>query len=140
MESFIVNASLDRDCITLGELNDGVVLLMNNSLIPWLIWVPRTQKTEIYELSQHEQKLMLDSINLLSRFIKNQFDIDKLNIASIGNIVKQMHVHIVGRNESDHCWPNVVWGTKTSTEYKQEQVSNLLGALAKELGSAFTIR
>lgn len=130
---------LASDCHILGKLDLSLLLLMNNSLIPWFILVPETSETEITDLSQEDQSRLLNEINLVSRFVKSSFDSSKLNIAAIGNIVSQCHVHVVGRNTSDFCWPDVVWGTDKKESYTDDQVNKILSELSKQLGSNFSI-
>jgi diadenosine tetraphosphate (Ap4A) HIT family hydrolase len=110
---------------------------MNNSLVPWFILVPQTAETEMTDLSLSDQAGLLKEINLVSAFMKTNFQISKLNIAAIGNIVSQLHVHVVGRDPSDYCWPNVVWGTKEREAYTDERVKEITAALSKQLGNKF---
>ncbi len=83
---------------------------MKKTSLPWLVLVPDTDRTEIFELSTDEQQQLLDNISKLSAFMKQTYTIDKLNVASIGNVVSQLHVHIIGRRKDDFCWPGVAWG------------------------------
>lgn len=137
MNDFELDPRLERDCLVLGSMNISMLLLMNNALVPWLILVPRTSNTEITELSAEEQASLLEEINILSAFIKNNFEIKKLNIASIGNIVSQLHVHVVGRHPSDFCWPGVVWGVQDKKMYTKKQVNEIILALREQLGDNF---
>jgi diadenosine tetraphosphate (Ap4A) HIT family hydrolase len=137
MNSFTLDARLANDCLVLGKLNTSLVLLMNNSLVPWFILVPQTSETELTDLSMSDQASLLEEINLVSAFIKDHNEITKLNIAAIGNIVSQLHIHIVGRDPSDYCWPNVVWGTGERKAYTVERVKEITAALGKQLGANF---
>ena len=101
---------LAADCTLLGLLGDTRVLAMNNTTLPWLILVPETEQTELYQLPHSMQQAILRLTSECSRLLHDHYDCDKLNIASIGNIVSQMHIHIVARNRQDYCWPDVVWG------------------------------
>lgn len=134
MNDFELDARLAKDCLILGKLNTSLLLLMNNSLAPWFILVPQTSETELTDLSPADQAGLLEEINLLSAFIKGNFEISKLNIAAIGNIVGQLHVHVVGRDPSDFCWPNVVWGTSEQKPYTTERVNEITAALREQLG------
>ncbi|MGI9284266.1 MAG: HIT domain-containing protein [Pseudomonadales bacterium] len=96
------------------------LLLMNNALLPWFILVPRVSVTEIYQLQAEEQQLLLQEINALSAFAETTFNADKLNIGAIGNIVSQLHIHVVARKKTDCCWPGVVWGVEQREEYTEE--------------------
>jgi diadenosine tetraphosphate (Ap4A) HIT family hydrolase len=106
---------------------------MDNALIPWLILVPRVNKTELHHLSRQQQQTLLDEINLISCFAEETFTPDKLNVAAIGNIVRQMHIHIVARKADDICWPGVVWGMKQRQAYDQTELDALSTALRSQL-------
>jgi diadenosine tetraphosphate (Ap4A) HIT family hydrolase len=120
--TFELDPRLDNDCFKLAESEHSLWLLMNNRLFTWMVIVPKTQQTELYLLSEKEQLLLTKQSNLLSEFIQQYFDCDKLNVACIGNIVKQMHLHVIARTTSDPCWPGIVWGTSFKEPYKNEQV------------------
>jgi diadenosine tetraphosphate (Ap4A) HIT family hydrolase len=92
MDEFKINKQLMHDCYKLGALGSSHILLMNNSLLPWLVIVPEVQATEFFDIEDAQQQIILQQINQLSRFISKEFKTDKLNIASPGNIVKQMHI------------------------------------------------
>ena len=138
MHDFTLDSRLAKDCLVLGKLNISLLLLMNHSLVPWFILVPRKPATEILDLSASDQAELLEEINLLSAFIKGNFAISKLNIAAIGNIVSQLHVHVVGRDPTDYCWPNVVWGTREHSPYPAERVREIGNTLRQVLGDRFT--
>ena len=125
MHEFSLDPRLQSDCHTLGELGENLLLLMDNSLLPWFVIVPKENVTEIYELTQEKQLEVLDLINRISVFVKQHFNIDKLNIAAIGNIVSQLHIHLVGRRRDDYCWPGVVWGVAQKQVYKKQEVSRI---------------
>lgn len=137
MDNFDLDHRLARDCLVLGKLKLSLLLLMNNSLLPWFILVPQTSVTELTELSPADQASLLEEINLVSSFVKDNFKIPKLNIAAIGNIVSQLHVHVVGRDPSDYCWPNVVWGTKERELYSAERIDEITSAFSEQLGGKF---
>jgi len=122
MNDYILDARLQADCHILGELEAGLLLLLNNALVPWFILVPRTQVTELYQLDAGLQQKVWQEVNVLSRFVQTEFSAQKMNVAAIGNIVRQLHIHVVGRKPDDYCWPGVVWGAEGGVEYDQEQV------------------
>lgn len=140
MNNFELDPRLASDCLVLGMLNTSLLLLMNNSLVPWFILVPETTGTELTDLPPAEQAELLEQVNQVSGFIKDNFDISKLNIAAIGNIVSQLHVHVVGRDPSDYCWPNVVWGSKQREPYTDWRVEEITEELNEQLGDRFTRR
>jgi len=138
MEKFILDTRLANDCIVLGKLDSSLLLLMDNSLIPWFILVPETSETEFIDLSHAEQARLLKEINLVSTFIREHFNCSKLNIGAIGNIVSQLHIHIIGRDPSDYCWPKVVWGEKEKELYSDEQIESIRTLVKHYLGDQFT--
>ncbi len=137
MKNFQLDKRLAKDCLVLGELDISLVLLMNNALLPWFILVPRVTMPDICDLDKDTQLVLYSEINEISNFVKAELDVEKLNVAAIGNIVKQLHVHIVGRKQSDYCWPNVVWGTNQKVCYSDEDVRKLVELLETRLGSIF---
>ncbi len=139
MTDFELDSRLANDCIVLGELNSCILLLMDNVLVPWFILVPKTTEVEIIDLTPAEQTELQDAINIIGLFVKNNFSVSKLNIAAIGNIVSQLHIHIVGRDPSDFCWPNVVWGRSERERYTQQKITEVSNALKQQLGSQLTL-
>lgn len=139
MNLFKLAPQLEKDCYVLGRLTDQNLLLLNNALLPWLILVPETDVTELFELDQSEQHKLLDNINRLSAFLKQYYPVDKLNIAAIGNIVSQLHVHIIARSRTDFCWPDVVWGRPEKTAYTDEDVEEIKDNLIKMFGNKFIV-
>ena len=129
MNQFKLDSRLDNDCFILSESENFMVLLMNNSIVPWFILVPKTDKTELFQLEKEVQIQILQHINQLSQFVMDEFEPDKLNIAHIGNIVSQMHIHIVGRFKSDPYWPGVVWGASEKEPYSAIEVNNIKNKL-----------
>ncbi len=134
---FTLDSRLDNDCFVLGQLKTSRLLLLNNALVPWFILVPDTTATEIYELPHAQQLELLEEINIISNHLKQNFAVDKLNVAAIGNIVKQMHIHIVGRHVDDFCWPGVVWGADAKQAYKDNEVETIKSQLTDKLPEFF---
>ena len=142
---FKLDDRLNNDCYTLAENESSLFLLLNNSYFPWFIIVPKTAQEELYRLPPEQQKQLQDQTNLLSEFVASHFLCDKLNVATIGNIVKQMHIHIIARTENDLCWPGVVWGTEFKKAYSvkeaieiQEKLKVFLGQNKSVSVSSFT--
>lgn len=138
MKYIEIDARLKEDTVQLGSVNGQALLLMNNSLVPWFIVLPNTRETELYKLPESERRVLEKNVNVLSEFISSNFHIEKLNVAAIGNVVSQMHVHIVGRHRNDFCWPGVVWGQTARKAYGESELTNILTLLTKHLGDAFT--
>ncbi|MDF1644631.1 MAG: HIT family protein [Pseudomonadales bacterium] len=138
MTEFRLDPKLDSDCFTLGKMQISQLLLMNNALAPWFILVPEVEAAELYQLDNDIQQQILAEINQLSEFITQEYITDKLNVAAIGNIVNQLHIHIVGRTKSDFCWPNVVWGADQKKTYSDQEVKNITRKLKNSLAT-FTV-
>jgi diadenosine tetraphosphate (Ap4A) HIT family hydrolase len=137
MGCFELDKQLLQDCHVLGQLDSSYVLLMDNALFPWFILVPQTMLTEFHHIDAPQQRQLLEQMNRLSEFIEQHFSISKLNTACIGNIVRQLHIHLVGRRETDSCWPGVVWGRAQRQAYPLNEVQRISGLLQQTLGSDF---
>jgi len=109
---------LAADCLRLGAFPLCELLLMNDARYPWYILVPRREgMREIHELAESDQTQLLHESSQLSRAMAAALNPDKLNIAAIGNIVPQLHVHHVARFTGDAAWPAPVWGLGTPEPY-----------------------
>jgi diadenosine tetraphosphate (Ap4A) HIT family hydrolase len=130
---------LQADSHLLGEFDNCFLLLSNNALFPWFILVPETEEIEFHKLSPEQQASIQQHINAVARFIETHFATDKINIATIGNMVSQLHIHIIGRNRHDACWPGVVWGTPHIKAYEGQQVEAIKSQLADALHETFRV-
>ncbi len=123
--SLTLHPQLQADCYLLGRIDNSLLLLHKNALLPWFILVPETHENELYKLPNEQQTLVSNAVNQLAGFIETHFKTDKLNIATIGNIVPQLHIHIIGRFTDDFCWPNPVWGQTKTSPYSEEDIHDL---------------
>lgn len=130
--SFQLDQKLEADCHLLGMHGATRLLLNRNALYPWFILVPETDEIELYKLIRSQQQDVFELINRLSHFIKTHFSTDKLNIATIGNVVSQLHIHVIGRHQTDPCWPGVVWGSDKSKPYSQQAIKEIQAKLVQE--------
>lgn len=122
---------LEADCHVLGNIECGTLLLHKNATLPWFILVPDTRLTELHELEPAFYRQVMTSVYALSAFVKKQFEADKINIATIGNLVPQMHIHVIGRRRDDPYWPGVVWGQQeTSDTYSELRLEAIHAAIA----------
>ncbi len=121
----MLDPRLRKDTFQLGRLDGSCLLLMRNALFPWFVLVPDTSEVEFHKLSWKMQKKVLKQVNHVSHFIEENYKIDKINIGAIGNVVSQMHIHIVGRSKGDICWPDVVWGVKDFKQYEPDQLESI---------------
>lgn len=107
---FSIDNQLLNDTHYLIEKNGFHLLLHKNASIPWVIIVPVTDVIEVFDLSPSQQQDLNELTKQVSTYFQQKFSVTKMNIAAIGNIVSQLHVHVVGRKNGDACWPGVVWG------------------------------
>ena len=129
-----LDPKLAADTIAVGDLALTRVLLANDSNYPWLILVPRMPGvTEITDLDPNEQVQLLGEIDAAARVLKSVTEYDKLNIAALGNVVAQLHVHVIGRRHSDKAWPKPVWGVAPPTAYVPAVCDGLIGSLRRGL-------
>jgi diadenosine tetraphosphate (Ap4A) HIT family hydrolase len=128
--TFKLDKRLQDDCFVLGRMEFSRVLLMNNASVPWFVLVPNTQETEIFDLPSPERAMLWDEVDRMAEYLRHDPSIDKLNVAAIGNVVSQLHVHIVGRRQDDYCWPDVVWGRPSEEKYTDEAVAGIVKSVA----------
>jgi diadenosine tetraphosphate (Ap4A) HIT family hydrolase len=111
MTAFALDRRLAADTIMLGDTSLSRVLLMNDARFPWLVLVPRrADAVEIVDLAPSERTALMAEIVFVSTALSNRADVEKINVGALGNIVRQLHVHIVGRSVRDSAWPGPVWG------------------------------
>ncbi|MBA1145543.1 HIT family protein [Ectothiorhodospiraceae bacterium WFHF3C12] len=108
--TFQLDDRLRDDCHVLGRLPAGLVLLHRNAALPWFILVPETDVAELHQLPDALRISLVGAQDGLARFVARRFECHKLNVAALGNQVRQLHVHVIGRFEGDPCWPGPVWG------------------------------
>ena len=138
MSSFALAPRLRADCHVLGHLDFCHVLLVNQAEVPWFILVPATACIELCDLSPADQQRLLAEITALSGVVRAHSPVTKLNVAALGNVVPQLHVHVIGRRPDDPYWPGVVWGQPSTRTYDVFQVRDIVALLERTLGPAFT--
>ena len=122
MSTFQLHAQLKQDCFIVGQFELCLVLLLNDSQFPWFILVPQRENIrEIYELQREDQQLLIQESSYFSQQLATIFEAEKLNVAAIGNIVPQLHVHHIVRYQTDKAWPAPVWGKFAATPYTAQQ-------------------
>ena len=118
---FQLDPRLDNDCLFLTDWPLCRVLRMNDRAYPWLILVPRRSgKRDLIDLSSADQALLLGEINKASRAIRQALKPEKLNVAALGNVVAQLHVHVVGRFTDDPAWPRPIWGVQAPQPFDSD--------------------
>lgn len=131
MSVFQIHSRLEADCHRLGRLALSHVLLHRDAALPWLILVPEVAVIELCDLAPHERTRLDTEIDHVCALIRSEFPhTTKLNVAAIGNLVPQLHVHVIGRHPGDPCWPGVVWGNlSTNSEWPELRVRELAAML-----------
>jgi len=133
-----LHPQLQKDCLLVGRFPLCRLLLMRDANYPWFILVPdREGISEIFQLSEKDQIQLLRESSLLSAVLVERFHADKLNIAALGNVVPQLHIHHVVRYRDDPAWPSPVWGRVQARPYTPEGVSAVLAALRPGLPCYF---
>lgn len=108
--SFQLDPQLQEDCIHITDLTLCSVLMLKDANFPRLVLVPRREGvSELFDLSAPDQQALMQEITFVSERLKQAFDATKINVAAIGNMVTQLHVHIVARFDGDPCWPKTMW-------------------------------
>jgi len=132
--SFSLHPALKKDCIKLGQLELCRVLLMNDSQFPWLILVPeREDITEIYQLSATDQQQLMHESSYIAEQLALLFHADKMNIAALGNMVPQLHIHHVLRYKSDKAWRARIWGLFDALAYTEKELKAIVEKLLPAL-------
>ena len=114
-----VSKSFFKDSYHITELKLCSVRLINNSKFPWIILIPKRKKiTDIFQLNKKDQTLLIQEIVYVSRIMKKTFKAFNLNVEKIGNIVSQLHIHVIARSKKDSSWPLSVWVVKKKSYSK----------------------
>jgi diadenosine tetraphosphate (Ap4A) HIT family hydrolase len=134
-----LHPQLRADTVLVGDLPLSRVLTMNDADFPWLVLVPRrVGASEIIDLGS-EQSVLMNEVSLVSRALKEETRCDKLNVAAIGNIVPQLHIHIVARRKDDPLWPKPVWGFAARRACEPAAMDRFAGAIRRRITSAAQI-
>lgn len=137
--AFELDSRLRQDSHLIGRNQHALLMMMNDCRYPWFIVVPqRANVSEWFDLSPEDQiGLHLDCVRL-GQCVQNAFACEKINIAALGNIVRQMHVHVVGRTTGDAAWPGPVWGHSPAIGYSDSQRDARRAALFEQPELPFT--
>ena len=129
-----IHPKLLEDCLVLGRFPLSILLLMNDANYPWLILVPdRDNLREVHHLCEEDQQQLIRESAFLSEVLEQTFQADKINIAALGNLVPQLHIHHVVRYETDIAWPSPVWGMHPARKYSQDELNNIVARLTRAI-------
>jgi diadenosine tetraphosphate (Ap4A) HIT family hydrolase len=133
-ERFVLHDRLAADSRAVAELPLCMLRLMDDANYPWLILVPRlADARELLDLDAAQQAQLLAEINQASRLLRRLFSPHKLNIAALGNVVSQLHVHVVARYTDDAAWPAPVWGREPARPYSDDALAERIAALQRAI-------
>lgn len=134
MSVFTLHAQLAADTVPVADWGLSRVLLMDDARFPWLILVPRRAGiTELHELNHAEGLVLIEEIRRAGAGLKSLTAAAKINVGALGNLVPQLHVHVVSRNPGDAAWPGPVWGQGATVRYEPETRRALVEKLANAL-------
>ncbi|MCW8986543.1 MAG: HIT domain-containing protein [Gammaproteobacteria bacterium] len=121
-----------NDCVVIGKFTLCHVLLMRDANYPWCVLVPdREDMIEIFDLSDEDQTQLNLESNTLLEYLKNEFHADKMNVAALGNVVSQLHIHHIVRYKTDIAWPAPVWCAHPAKKYSDEELASRISRLVK---------
>lgn len=133
-EEFSLHSQLHNDCHLIADLPLCRLLLCNDSAFPWFILVPRVLDVEdIYQLDWQDQQQLLNESSMLSELLIQTFNGDKMNVAALGNVVPQLHVHHIVRFKNDSCWPKPIWGQQALTPYSESELAAIKSKVLPKL-------
>jgi diadenosine tetraphosphate (Ap4A) HIT family hydrolase len=133
MLEFTLHPRLEADTTFISDWTLSRVLAMNDARYPWLVLVPRAADlTEIHDLPAADRAVLVEEIARASAALKSLTHCAKINVGALGNLVPQLHVHVVARNPGDFAWPGPVWGQGTAQPYEPAS----LAAFVAKLGAA----
>ncbi|WP_421780846.1 HIT domain-containing protein [Kiloniella litopenaei] len=123
---FALHERLEADTLFIKDLTHSRVLLMNDSQYPWLILVPRySNLRDLHDLSKVQLAEVMEEVRLVSDILVEEFKAFKINVAALGNMVPQLHIHVIARYEDDPAWPGPVWGVHPAKAYDSNKAKAL---------------
>lgn len=135
---FALDSRLEQDTFALGDFPLCRLLLSKDANYPWFILVPRRADiSELFEMSADDREQLWQETNFLSETLKECFSADKMNVATLGNVVSQLHMHVIVRRRTDVAWPAPVWGNKPAVEYSADQLNDVRQRLKAVLVNDF---
>jgi diadenosine tetraphosphate (Ap4A) HIT family hydrolase len=121
VSTFTIDDRLLKSTEWVADLPLCRLFLQNDTRYPWFVLVPRiADVTEIYQLADADQTQLISEISSMSRYLKEELSVHKVNVGALGNVVPQLHIHVLGRDPSDATWPNPVWGVGAAERYTAE--------------------
>lgn len=134
MDAFALHPRLQADTVFVADWTLSRVLVMNDTRYPWLVLVPRRAgAVEVFDLAEADRAMLTEEAARASRGLKQLSGAAKINIAALGNLVPQLHIHVVARSPGDAAWPGPVWGQGSAVLYAAPARDALVAQLVKAL-------
>ena len=135
MLKFNIQQQIQDDCHFIKDLDFTSLMLYDDARFLWFIMVPKkTTLEEIYDLEIEEQQALFSEMVSLGKIIRSEFNAYKVNVASFGNIVRQLHIHVIGRYQNDDAWPKPVWCADTARiSYSKQRVEEIKAIINSSL-------
>ena len=134
MSDFILNKTLEKDSLWIQDFDFTTLRIINNASVPWCILIPKKNNIiHLMDLSEDEQSTLMQDVRKVANVFQNIYNPDRINIGMLGNIVPQMHWHVIARTKDDPAWPGPVWGNVPNQPYVSEAAKLLASRIRYEL-------
>lgn len=134
MTDFILNETLEKDSIFVHDFAFTTMRLINNASVPWCIIIPKKNNiVHLMDLTAEEQDILMQDVRKVASLFQNLYTPDRINIGMLGNMVPQMHWHVIARTKNDPAWPGPVWGNVPPLLYEKPKLELLISKLKYEL-------
>ncbi|MFC0669347.1 HIT family protein [Azotobacter chroococcum] len=135
---FALDSRLQQDTLPIGDFPLCRLLLMKDARYPWFVLVPRREEVvELFQLDAEDQRTLWQETCELAETLKDTFGADKMNVAALGNVVSQLHMHVIVRRRDDDAWPAPVWGKHPALPYTDGQIAAIRDKLRLVLTGDF---
>jgi diadenosine tetraphosphate (Ap4A) HIT family hydrolase len=126
MTNFYVDPELEKNSFLITEMELSRLYVKNDKENPWFFLVPRkNEASELIDLTHEEQCMLMEEVTIVSEFLKSHYRPFKINIGALGNIVRQLHIHVIARYKNDRAWPQALWGTTATDFFDQLELENI---------------
>ena len=136
MNEFKLNSRLLEDSTFITKLNVSQVRLNHDVRFPWLILIPEIAGLkELHDIPDEKQAIVQKEVNFCSAALQELTSADKMNVAALGNLVPQLHIHVIARRQDDSAWPQPVWSAGEAKPYEEENLAKLVNKLRQSLSN-----
>ena len=131
---FAVDPRIEKDSILIAEFELCQLRLQNDQRFPWLVLLPKVANlTEVHELTDAQQSLLMAESSKVAKALQQVTSCKKINVANLGNVVAQLHWHVVARFENDEAWPGPIWGVGTAVPWPEQKRADFVDSLLTAL-------